>query len=187
MRADKAALVALEAGVRVPDRNLCGDAALLVSGETHIHDAVDIIGKCAHGQVIALLQVDRIEDLRNDFRYISDGCGLVRSICPAAGYDDLIKAFTSCVNRGEVSCDNFFAFGEIRFGLCFLHIADRFFDRYDRHQMEKCGLEDHIEMVAKPELPGNGHRIDRVKTDFIGKKAAPDPGRQLLLKLLLRP
>ena len=62
MRADKGAVVALDALLGIPLRDGDGDAALLVGGGAQLKGAVGVVDEGGHGQAVAVHLVDGIED-----------------------------------------------------------------------------------------------------------------------------
>ena len=166
MRADIAAAVALNAGLRIPDRHSCRDPALFISRKTHVHDAVLVFHELADREIVTLLLIQRFQDLCDDSRDVPLCLRKIRGIRPALRNLHESRCLDPCVDRCEVLSYDILALRKIGLLSRCLHISDRFLHRNDRHEFEEGCLKDHIKVTAESQLLGNFRRVDRIEADL---------------------
>ena len=168
MRADEAAVSALDAQVGVPDCDELRDVALFVSrGAARVRP---VHRQHADRQVVAApgehLGRDRPNELgrmcRDDRRQFAGGC------CPL-GHVDAMQSVERAVDGRLIALDHLGATAAV--GLC-----DRCFDpldcllaRHDPGQGEKAGLEDDVRPSGEADLAGDRAGVDRVDVDLLGE------------------
>ena len=167
MGADVAAAVALQAFFRVPHRHADGDAALFKGGQAHVHYPVLIALEGADGQEVALLGVDRVEELRHHRRYVPGRGGLVLGVRPGGGHVDGLQPLAAGVDGGQVAADHVFALGKVGLFGGRLHVGHGLLDGDDGHQVEEGRLQHHVEVAAQAQLPGELDRVDGIKAQTL--------------------
>ncbi len=143
------ALVALDACLRVPDRDAGRDAALLIGGQAHVHDAVLVAHELTYRQVVALLGVQRIQDLGDDGRDIPRSLRRILGGLPALRNLDFNRCGDARVDGLKVAVNHVLALGEVGLLCGRLHVADGLLGRNDRHEGEKCRLQNRIRVAPE--------------------------------------
>ena len=163
VRADEAAVAALDAQVRVPDRDQLGDVALLVRRRAARVGAVH--RQRADRQVVAAaghhLRGDGADELRARARAPSAaarGCAVT-----AAGTLDPVQPVERAVDRGVVARDHLGAALAVGLGDRLLDPGDRLVARQHAGDGEEAGLQDDVDPPGQADLAGDPAGVDRVE------------------------
>ena len=70
VRTDVGTLVTLDTVLCIPFGNECRNTALLIFGSTILPNAVGVLGECRNREKVAVLSVDRTDDVLDKFRSI---------------------------------------------------------------------------------------------------------------------
>ena len=156
VRADERAAVALNALVGVPDGHLHGNAALLVGGQAHFQGAVDVIGESAHRQVVALLRIDRLEQVAHHGRTVVHRIGFhLFSRCPRSRNLNLANAGGTFVDGGHVLVHNFLAFSKIGLAGGGFHSLERHVSLDNARAGEEGGLKHRVGVASQTDIHCN--------------------------------
>ena len=185
MRADEAAVAALDAQVGVPDRDQLRDVALLVGrraariGAVHRQRA-DRQVVAAAGQHLGGDRADELGRVRgNDRRQLAGGRH-------ALGHLDAVQPFERAVDRGLVALDHLGAAPAVGLGDRCLDPLDRLLGRQDAGDGEEAGLEDDVDPSGEADLAGDPAGVDRVHVDVLGEDLLLDRARQRIPHLIRR-
>ena len=188
MRADKGALVTLGTAVRLPDRHLQRDAALLPGGGAGGKGAVFHSGEGAHRQQVATLAVHGLQDIADEVRHQG-----ARLRCrrlegrPVGGYRHPVQRRHPQLDSPLVHLNDARPFAAIAFLHRLLEIVCRRLRIDNRRQLKERRLHQHVKAPTEAQLAGNVHRIKGIKVDLFLRQIAPDADRQVLLQLCLGP
>ena len=195
MRADIGTLRALDASVRIPNRNIDRDTALLVSSRTVRRGAVHVIHECGNRELVALLRVDRrlnrIDELLNRLRSV--GCvreleALVLCVLPALRNLNLVRARNTRIDCIPVLLDDILTLAAVGLLRSILHEADCLLLRDDAGQLEECGLKNRVDTGrAHAGLDTDLHTVNGVEINLVVVDVLLDLARQMLLKLRIAP
>ena len=167
MGTDEGALAALDADVRLPDRNVDRDVPLLVLGGAGRPGAV--LRYCGDGQRISLAGNDLGRHLPDELGGIP---GNRRLHFLRAGHllrdRHLDDALQGPVHRGVVHLNELLpllAVGLLDLGL---DGPDRFILGEDPRNDEESGLHDHVDPRPEADFFGQGNRVDDVELHLLG-------------------
>ena len=192
MRADKCAVVALDALFCVPFRNGNSDAALLVSGGAEREGAVCVINELGYGQGIAVHTVNRIENVVDHLDglgkagVLADSC-LVFCGLPALGNFNLRVGCCAGVDCVVVHVNDILALLEVGVESGILHVADRLCLRQNLCEGEESRLENGVGALAHADLLGKVNSIDHVKLDIVVGNVALGSSIEMMLEFLEAP
>ena len=167
MRTNKGAPVALVAYFCFPVRHVYCQPALFVGGNTHLDLTVFHGSKYTGRQIIALLSVDRIDDLADHPR-----SGFIFQlifhidICPFRRDLDLDEAFNAGFNSLYVLLYNSVALGSVFILDCPLHLCHSLFHRNDFHDGEERRLKNGILVVSKAKFFCDLSRVYDIEIDI---------------------
>ena len=172
VRADKGAVVALDALVGVPFGNGDGNAALLVSGSAQLKLAVHMIDEGGNRQAVAVHLVDGEEDVLDHLHEFRLALKLVLddnvlSGGPGSGNLDLDIGGGAGVDGVPVLLDNVHALLGVGMLGSVLHVLDGVCFRHDLGQREEGGLEDGVGALAHADLDGKVNGVDGVELNVV--------------------
>ena len=166
VRADERALVALDAELRIPDRDLQGDVAPLplrgpgrpraVGGERANRKEIALPGH-HHGRD-PLHEFGRLG--RNDRRRLACRGRLRRQL-------DLMQILEREVDCGPVAAHHFVTFLCVALLDRLLDLGDRFLARQDSGEGEEAGLHDGVDAATHAGLDGHARAVDDVELHLL--------------------
>src|SRR5947209_9078468 len=167
MRADHSALAALNAGLRIPHRNLKREVALFPFGGCR--GKRPIAGKSAHGKIIAVAGVDRAEHLalilRRLWRERSWHLHLTRRLLRHAYF----KKVSQCLlNRAQVLLHHLLAFLPVGVTNGLTYGFDRFIARQNFRDGKETDLHDGVHARSHTGLASRPVCIDYIEPGFPG-------------------
>ena len=185
VRADEAAVAALDAEIGVPDRDQLRDVALLVGRRAARIGAVH--RQRADRQVVAPAG----QHLRGDG---ANELGRVRGDDrrqPAArghllGHLDPVQAVQRAVDRGLVALDHLGAAPAVGLGDRRLDPLDRLLARHHAGDGEEAGLQDDVDPSGEADLAGDPAGVDHVQVDVLGEDLLLDRAGQRIPHLVRR-
>ena len=168
VRADEAAVAALDAQLGVPGRDQIGDVALLVRGRTARVRAVH--RQRADRQIVATAG----HHLRGDG---ADELGRVgghhrRGLAGGGhrlGYLHALQALQRAVDGGVVALHHLGAALAVGLGDRLLDPGDRLLPRQHAGDGEEAGLQDHVDPAREAGLAGDPARVDHVDLEALGE------------------
>ena len=185
MRADEAAVAALDAGVVVPDRDQLGDVALLVRRRAARVGAVHRKG--ADRQLVAAaghhLRGDGADELRGVRGHRRRQLARRRH---AVGHLDLVEALQRPVDRRPVLLDHLRAALSVRLLDRLFDLGDRLVARQHAGDREEAGLEDDVDATGQAHLARDPGGVDGVDLDVLGEDLLLDGPRQRIPDLVRR-
>ncbi len=188
VRTGERAFVALDALGGIPDWHVDRDVAFLVGGQAHVDHAVLVALKRAHGQVVALLGVDRLEQVRDDGGESGARGGRgIGGVPPGFRHGRFHEALHALVDGGEVAVDHVVALGEIGLLRGGLHESDGVLHGDDVREAEEGGLQDHVDVAAEAEALRDGDGVDEVELRMAFGERALHVRRELFVELGGRP
>ena len=195
MRADIGTLCALDAGVRIPDRNINRDTTLLVSSRAVRRGAVHVIHECGNRKVVALLRIDRrlnrvdeLLDCLRTVRCVREVETLVLRILPALRNLNLVSARSAGIDCVPVLLDDILTLAAVGLLRSILHEGNCLLLRDDAGQLEECGLKNRVDTGrAHAGLDTDLHTVNRVEVNLVVVDVLLDLARQMLLKLCIAP
>ena len=195
VRADIGALRALDAGIRIPNRNIDRDTALLESSGAVRRSTVHIIHECGNRELVALLRIDRrlnrVDKLLNRLRTV--GCvreleTLILCVLPALRNLNLVSARSTCIDCVPVLLDNILTLAAVGLLRSVLHEADCLLLRDDAGQLEECGLKNRVDTGrAHACLDTDLHAVNGVELNLVVVDVLLHLTRQMLLELCIAP
>ncbi len=186
MRADEGALVAHDAVLRYPDRNLDGDPPFFIAGGARRNGAVH--AESAYRQLVSLQIQDGIDiflHVLGSRLPVEDGA--FRGLRPGGRVVDLLQGAGGPFNGLNIFLDHAGAFPAVGLvdgffyggqGLLLIH--------YARH-LEESHLHDSVDPVAHSHLLGNFKGVDIVKVQFFPSNSPLHLRRQALFHLFQGP
>ena len=188
VRTGERASVALDALGGIPDGHVDRDVAFLVGGQAHVDHAVLVALERAHGQVVALLGVDRLEQVRNDGGEAEARGGRgIGGVQPGFRHGRFHEALHALVDGGEVAVHHVVALCEIRLLRGGLHEPDGVVHGDDVREAEERGLQDHVDVAAEAEAFRDGDGVDEVELRVTFCERALHVCRELFVELGGRP
>ena len=185
MRADEAAVAALDAQVGVPDRDQLGDVALLVRRRAARVGAVH--RQRADRQVVAAaghhLRGDGADELRRVRGHRRRQ--LARGRHPV-GHLDPVQPLQRPVDRRLVAFDHLGAAPAVGLGDRLLDPGDRLVARQHAGDGEEAGLQHDVDPPGEADLAGDLAGVDRVDVDALGEDLLLDGPRQRIPDLVRR-
>lgn len=176
--ADKDAVAALDADIRMPNRDLAGDIALLEAagggGVSAIHrqhgDGDQIAAPRQHlaGDPLDKLAATRCQRQR-----------IVADLLLTGRDGHLMEVGQGVIHRREVALDHFGPLAGIALLDALLDQRDRFVPWQDASQREEAGLHDGVDAIAHTVALGHPIAIDAVEADIEGTDAGAQPLGQL--------
>ena len=164
MRAHEAAVAALDAGIRVPDRHQLGDVALLVGRRAARVGAVD--RERADREVIAPTGQHLAGDGADELgRVGGHGGGALAACRHRLGDLDAVHSFHGTVDRRLVALDDLGAAPAVRLVDGSLDPLDRLLARQHARDREEARLQDDVGPAREADLAGDPARVDRVQLD----------------------
>ena len=193
VRADIGAEVALDAVFRNPAGHIHGDAAFFIGGRAQRHGAVRVLHKGGNRQLVALLPVDRrqnVVDVIADLGAAGHGHFLGRVILglgPLFRHVDLLDLFHAALDGVVVHLNDGFALFGIGLGRGLLHEFHRIVHRDDLGQLKERRLENGVGAVAQAQAHGQVGRVDGVEFNIVFSDIALHGRRQVTVQLLRVP
>ena len=185
VRADEAAVAALDAQVGVPDRDQLGDVALLVRRRAARVGAVH--RQRADRQVVAAaghhLRGDGADELRRVRGHRRRQ--LARGRHPL-GHLDPVQPVERPVDRRLVALDHLGAAPAVGLRDRLLDPVDRLVARQHAGDGEEAGLQDDVGPPGEADLAGDPAGVDRVDVDVLGEDLLLDGARQRIPDLVRR-
>ena len=174
VRADEAAVAALDAEVGVPDGDQLRDVALLVGGGAARVGAVD--RQRADRQLVAAAgqhrRGDRADELgrlrRDERRRLAGGRHLL-------GHLDLVQPLERAVDGGLVALDHLGAAPAVGLGDRVLDPLDRLLARQHSGEGEEAGLQDDVDSPGQADLARDPVGVDRRTRRGACRGSAPGP------------
>ncbi len=169
VRADIRAVVALDAGLRIPYRNRYGHAALLECRSSCRHGAVHVRHECANRERITILGVNDIGDFLYECRSetilvrILELCGNLSPL----GRNLHLCVLTATVNGCEVHVYDVLSLLAVALYDGVLHILDGVLVRENSGNLEEGALEDGVCPPAESDLGSDLGRVDDVELDVL--------------------
>ena len=186
MRADKAALVALNAVFALPYGNFDGYSAFFKLCGACGHYSADVEG--AHGQSIAFLSYYRSD--KGFVILIVGDFGKRRALvggCPLCGHFDLVQSFYSVFDCRVVGVDNLFAFFAVCFENSRLHVFFGFLIGDYVGKLEKRRLHNHVGGFGAARLFGDFQSVDCVEFKMLLRNLVFDESGQFFFQLAVAP
>jgi len=154
VRTNHGALAALDADLRIPDRDLQGDITLLVLRGPGLEGAVD--GQRTHRYIIALFDDDLADHVADILRGVSR---YYRRHLPGAGHHtrdrNLVEVRQGGVDRFIVLLHHGIALGAVGLFDCLFDILDRLFLGQDTGDGKETGLHDGVDAHTHAGLLGH--------------------------------
>ena len=173
------ALAALDAEVRLPDRDVLRDVALLELGGAGREAAVDREGR--DGQELAFVGQeagrDALDEVRGVVRHERQEDVLLRD---GIGGLDLVEVGEGGVDRGVVHLDDGLAALAVGFLDGLLDHADRLLGGQDAGELEEAGLHDGVDAGAHLGFAGDLVGVDDVELESAGDELLLDLGREVV-------
>ena len=166
MGASHCAAVALCANVGVPVRNFDSYATFEVFCRAVLPGAIEYAVFLEDGQrqFVAVLTVNRDNEVTNEIRHINFRCRSIDSVSPGSRDFDFRQAFDTSVDSFVVLVNDFLAaLLEVGVVVASLHGFDSFVDRNNVRQFEECSLEDGVNAVTKADFTSELRSVDDVE------------------------
>ena len=188
MRADKGALVALDALLGAPYGNGDRRTTLFVRRAAHGERAVLHAEDLRDLELVALLAIHDVLDVRDERRcLLVDRHLLVHSILPSIRNMDAVQRLDALVDRTVVHVDDLLALAAVGGDNRILEILDRIIERNDVGELEERRLHDHVEASAKAEIARDVNGIHRIELNVVACDEAAHRCGQMRIQLLIRP
>ena len=183
MRADEAAVAALDAQVRIPFRDQFGDVALLIRrgaarvGAVHRqHADRQLVAAAGHHH-----RGDGADELRRAGRHHRGQFPVGRH---PAGHLDLVQPFERGVDGGVVLRDHLGAAAAVGLGDRRLDLGDRLLPGQHARDREEAGLQHGVGPAGQARLASDVAGIDRVNLDPFGENLLLDRAGQRIPDLI---
>ena len=164
---DERALVALDAGFRIPDRNFQRDAALLPTSGVGGEGAIQWHG--AHGKFVAATGDDFGGDVLHEFRrLIAHGRANFYIAAGGLGNLHLVEARQGVVHRGEVLLHHLFATLTVGLLDALLDLRDGLVLGQHAADGEEASLHDGVDAPAHAGVARHLVGVDGVELDLLG-------------------
>ena len=138
MRADIGTEVTLDTVVRIPNRNIYCDTALLVSGGTGRCGTINIILECRYREVVTFLcvncslnGVDEFNNIFSAFCSVNHVKTFICTVLPALRNLNLMKSLSACIDSSPVLHNDIFALTSVSCLCSSLHQLICLFSRDD--------------------------------------------------------
>ena len=189
VRADKRAHVALQALGRVPHRQVRRDAALFILRGAERHRAVLHPLEGGDRQLVALLGIDRHEDVADHVGQVGV-CGLqslAGEVRPLGLHLHLDEGVDARVDGLQVHVHDLLALEPVGLLHSGLHVRHGILHGDDVRELEERRLQHHVRAVAETDRLRLPVRVDDVEVDVVVGDVLEDLTGDVLLQLALLP
>ena len=183
VRADVGALVALNAVVRIPDRDIHGDTAFLELCGSGGEGAVFASHKGGNRKRVTLLSIHHVGDIGDEIRHFAQRAGLILSIFPLSRNLEFAIAVNTGIYGGVVHVDDLLALVAVGFDDGFLHVFHGISDGNNLGDGEEGRLADRVDAVAEADFLTEFNGVDDIEFDLVLRQEALDVAGQILLDL----
>ena len=173
VRADHGTEVTLDTICEVPFGNVNSDAALLISSGALGQSAVHGVHEGGDRQLVALLCVDRNEDIVDELDQLGSVTGgnmslrVVCAVLPCLGNLNLNDSANTGIDSIVVHLDNGFALLAVGLGSRILHELDSILDRDNAGEFEERCLQNGIHTAAQTDFLTDLDSVDGVELDVV--------------------
>ena len=187
--------ITLDTVVRIPNRHIYCNTALLVSSRTRRCGTIHILGKCRYRKGIALLSADLglyvVDKVHNIFSSLSHYLviqTLVGAALPALRNLYLHNALSTCINSSPVLLNYILTLTAISLLSSVLHQLNRFLLRDNAGQLEECRLKNGVNTSGSHAgLNTNLHTINGIEVDVVVSDEFLHLSWQVLVQLFCIP